>query len=483
MTPILVAEGAASHAPDRHGIVPLHQLVDGIARVQDLGIVMLAGIAAHWALPGMSGFDQQASIAMAIALLLGANLFAVFKLYDPVRLGSLMYQLPRVFGAWCGTMGGMLVVIFMLGMSDELSRLWVLVWFAIGGALLVSSRCGLKAWIESAQRRGELTRNVLVIDTSDGTHTPSEELVRQERATRIVGRLDISLLMDPNADDRLSASGAQLLRQWLLTRRVDHVAIALPAEHQATLAALLAALRHFPVEVGLIPQLPAGGVPVLGVKQIGAIPSIMLLEKPLDGWRSVTKAVWDRVLAFFILLAIAPLMVGIALAVRLTSPGPVFFRQKRHGFNQQMIDVFKFRTMYVEACDAPLSDRIVQARRDDSRITPIGRFLRRTSLDELPQLLNVLRGEMSLVGPRPHPVALDRYYAELIDGYLGRHRVKPGITGWAQVNGFRGETQALDDMRQRIEYDLFYIDHWSLLFDIRIIFRTLFVGFAHSKAY
>jgi putative colanic acid biosynthesis UDP-glucose lipid carrier transferase len=261
------------------------------------------------------------------------------------------------------------------------------------------------------------------------------------------------------------------------------VALALSPAHEAMLPALIRTLRHFPVEVGLIPQLPSAELPMIGIKQIGNVPSVLLLEKPLDGWRYIIKAMEDRLLAAVILVIIAPLMLCIAAAVRRTSPGPILFRQKRLGFNQQMVEVFKFRTMYVDACDTSLSEKVVQATRDDPRVTPVGRFLRRTSLDELPQFLNVLRGEMSLVGPRPHAVAHDRHYAELIDGYLGRHRVKPGITGWAQVNGFRGETKTLDDMRRRIELDLFYIDHWSLLFDFRIILRTLFVGFAHTKAY
>jgi putative colanic acid biosynthesis UDP-glucose lipid carrier transferase len=182
-----------------------------------------------------------------------------------------------------------------------------------------------------------------------------------------------------------------------------------------------------------------------------------------------------------VLLLTAPLFLDIAVAIRLGSAGPVLFRQKRYGCNGQVIEIFKFRTMWAEACDDGTGP-FRQVRKGDLRVTPLGRFLRRTSLDELPQFLNVLRGEMSIVGPRPHAVAHARQFAPLLDTYLARHRVKPGITGWAQVNGLRGETDTLEKMQRRLEHDLHYIDNWSLSLDLRIILRTLLVGFSHPNA-
>jgi putative colanic acid biosysnthesis UDP-glucose lipid carrier transferase len=187
----------------------------------------------------------------------------------------------------------------------------------------------------------------------------------------------------------------------------------------------------------------------------------------------------DVVLSGALLIVFAPFMALLAALVKLDSPGPVIFRQERFGFNKQPFTVYKFRTMYCGVADPS----VPQARRSDPRVTRLGRFLRRTSLDELPQLFNVLAGSMSLVGPRPHAIVHDERYAQVIDGYLGRHRVLPGITGWAQVNGFRGETDTTEKMARRIEHDLFYIDHWSPLFDLRILVRTLRVGFIDRKAY
>lgn len=459
----------------------LNQMVEGSARAVDLLLVVATGILTFAIAAGRFGIPHQSTIAIAIALLLAANVFPMVKLYDPIRLGSLMDQLPRLAAAWSATLGGVLVGTFLLGTAEDLSRLWIVLWFAIGGVALGCSRVVAKLMIERAQRAGDLVRNLLVVG-GPGAEAYGHDVARHDRATRHTGRLDVDDLVGPDGLT-LSPEGTRRLGRWLIEREVDHVALALPADRADLLPALLRLLRHFPVEVGLVPQLPAAGVPVVGVTTLGGIPSILLLEKPLDGWRWILKSVEDRLLAAGILLFIAPLMLAIAVLVKATSPGPVLFRQKRLGFNQEMIDVLKFRSMYTHACDQPLSSKVAQATKDDPRITPIGRFLRRTSLDELPQLVNVLTGDMSLVGPRPHAVAHDRYYAELIDGYLGRHRVKPGITGWAQVNGFRGETRTTDDMRQRIEFDLAYIDNWSLLFDLRIIARTLLVGFAHSKAY
>ena len=200
----------------------------------------------------------------------------------------------------------------------------------------------------------------------------------------------------------------------------------------------------------------------------------------MEGVNRFIKAAEDRILATLILVAISPLMLFIALGVKLSSPGPVLFKQKRHGWDGKPIKVYKFRTMRVHEEE---EGKITQARRSDPRVTPFGAFLRRTSLDELPQFFNVLQGRMSIVGPRPHAVEHNEFYKEQVEAYMQRHRVKPGITGWAQINGWRGETDTLEKMRKRVEYDLYYIENWSLWFDLKIIFLTLFKGFVNKNAY
>ncbi|MBF0238873.1 MAG: exopolysaccharide biosynthesis polyprenyl glycosylphosphotransferase [SAR324 cluster bacterium] len=205
-----------------------------------------------------------------------------------------------------------------------------------------------------------------------------------------------------------------------------------------------------------------------------------LSSTPIAGVNRIVKGFEDRIFAFLILLLISPLMLAVAIGVKLSSPGPVFFKQKRHGWNGKEVEIWKFRSMIVHK-EEP--GQITQATKNDNRITPFGAFIRRTSLDELPQFINVLQGTMSIVGPRPHAVEHNEAYKDIVDGYMLRHKVKPGITGWAQVNGWRGETDTIDKMKRRVEFDLHYIENWSLWFDIKIIFLTVLRIFFDKNAW
>ena len=202
---------------------------------------------------------------------------------------------------------------------------------------------------------------------------------------------------------------------------------------------------------------------------LGSVPVLDVFDRPIADWDVVVKALFDRCVGLLMLIALSPMMLAVALAVRLTSRGPVLFRQKRHGFNNELIEVFKFRSMYVDQCDAGAARMVTSG---DPRVTPVGRFIRKTSLDELPQLFNVLKGDLSLVGPRPHALqakAANTLYDQVVDGYFARHKVKPGITGWAQVNGWRGETDTREKIQRRVEHDLYYIENWSVLLDLQIL--------------
>ena len=213
------------------------------------------------------------------------------------------------------------------------------------------------------------------------------------------------------------------------------------------------------------------------IKELAGVPLAGLSEKPLVGGRALVKGLMGIVIASLAIITLAPLLIGTALAVKLTSRGPVFFMQKRRGSDGEIFEVYKFRSMVVHD---ETEGHLTQARRDDNRITPVGRFIRRTSIDELPQLLNVLQGDMSLVGPRPHAVADNEVYSEKIKSYMSRHRIKPGLTGLAQVNGFRGETETLDKMKGRVNFDLTYNNIWNLALDVEIMIRTIFVLFSKN---
>ncbi|MFU8765309.1 MAG: exopolysaccharide biosynthesis polyprenyl glycosylphosphotransferase, partial [Haliea sp.] len=243
--------------------------------------------------------------------------------------------------------------------------------------------------------------------------------------------------------------------------------------------ALLTQLRLYSLPVCYVPNLSMLNLLGQRASNVDGVTVIALNATLLDGPDAWLKTLLDLGLAALLLVLLAPLLLLIALLVRLDSPGPVLYRQQRHGSGGRLIEVLKFRTMHAGAPGDPFS----QARRDDPRVTRCGRFLRRSSLDELPQLLNVLRGDMSLVGPRPHPVALNQEYARKLAAYMQRHRVKPGITGWAQIHGYRGETDTLEKMEKRLQYDLYYIEHWSLGLDLKILAKTALLGWTGANAY
>ncbi|MEO1020587.1 MAG: undecaprenyl-phosphate glucose phosphotransferase, partial [Pseudomonadota bacterium] len=333
------------------------------------------------------------------------------------------------------------------------------------------------------QQSGKLVRRVIVLGGGEHGRRFAEHLQNSDGSVRLLGIFDDRRDRVPDMVAGVPVLGTvDDVRAFLREHWVDQVVIALPWGAEDRLLSWVKKIRDLPVDVRLCPDVIGYHLPDRSVSHLAGLPLLNIFERPLDGWDGIVKVIEDRLLAALMLLALSPVMLLVAIGIKLTSKGPVLFKQQRYGFNNEIIEVFKFRSMYVQACQdgaTPLN----QASRNDPRVTSIGRFIRRTSLDELPQLINVLNGTMSIVGPRPHAVAHNEYYARLIDEYLARHKVKPGITGWAQVNGFRGETETLDKMQSRVQYDLHYIENWSLAFDIRIILLTALVGFTDRNAY
>ena len=266
--------------------------------------------------------------------------------------------------------------------------------------------------------------------------------------------------------------------------RLDLVIFAMPITAEQRLLQMLRKLWVLPVDIRLAAHSNKLRFRPRSYSYIGSVPVLDVFDKPIADWDVVLKMLFDRLVGALALLFLSPLMALVAVAIKLDSKGPVIFRQKRYGFNNEMIEVYKFRSMFVDRLD-PTAGKLVT--KDDPRVTRVGRFIRKTSLDELPQLFNVVfSGNLSLVGPRPHAVhakAADRQYDEVVDGYFARHRVRPGITGWAQINGWRGETDTQEKLQSRVEHDLYYIENWSILFDIYILAMTPFALFKAENAY
>ena len=407
-----------------------------------------------------------------IAILLTAILFENMGLYKVSNLNKLSVQLSKISAAYSGVAASLIMIDYLSKISDQISRIWSVLWFVLALAFLLAAR--ILAWraIRSFYRAGKFATSVAIVGS-------------QETARRLIARLSPELgktvnlvqVFDVEDADSCIFSG---LEGAARIEGVDEVLIPLPWANPLPLEDFLCPLRNLPITVRLIPEVPKTTFSCLSFSEQCGLPAISVLERPLTGFQTVIKRAEDLVISSIVLLFFSPLMLLIALAIKLDSPGPVLFRQDRWGFNARKISILKFRTMRADAADEPT---VAQATRDDKRVTRIGWFLRRTSLDELPQLINVLQGDMSLVGPRPHAVSHNELYMTLIDNYLGRHRVKPGITGLAQINGCRGITDTPDKMQERVNYDLRYIDSWSLLLDIKVMAITLFVGFRHKNAF
>lgn len=422
-------------------------------------------------------------IATLLALLFVPALFDLLEVYRYERLVELDFTVVRAAVGWTFVAMALVTIGYASGTLAAVPRLQAALFYGGGLARLLGTRLVAGLLVAHWQRSGRLVRNVVVVGAGELGQRLVRHLHRHGEGVRLIGLFDDRRDRVPDYVAGYPVLGTlDDLVVFARDHPVDLVLVALPFGAQLRIREWLRKLRAIPADVRLCPDIPDFALEQRGVSHIAGVPVLHIYDRPLAGWNAILKALEDRLLAAAVLLLVAPLMAVIALLVKLDSPGPVFYRQKRWGFGGKPIEILKFRTMYVECCDDGESGPVPQARRGDPRITRVGRWLRRYSLDELPQFWNVLRGEMSIVGPRPHAVAHNEMYARLIGDYLARHRVKPGITGWAQINGLRGETRHLEAMHRRVQYDLYYVENWSLLFDLKIILRTLIVGFRDPDA-
>jgi Undecaprenyl-phosphate glucose phosphotransferase len=406
-------------------------------------------------------------------LVVWAFAFKAFDLYRPLRLGSHLSEWWDITKA--SSLGALALVAIMsvVFRGYDYSRVAIGIFWAISIVGTTMSRVVFREALRVARRRGYNLRYAVVV----GGGEPAAEVFRVLRRRPDVGVRVLGRLGDKREEGELRWLGApEDIRAVLDAHQVDVVMIALPHADYPRLGAILDGIGDDPVAIHLVPDVFSLASLRGGIEEFETLPIIHLRESPLYGWNRVLKRVFDVVVGGAALLALAPLMLAIAAAVRLTSRGPVLFRQERMGLDGRRFRMLKFRSMVPDA-EAGTGPR--WAVPDDPRRTGFGAFLRRSSLDELPQLVNVLRGEMSLVGPRPERPSFVEEFRRRVPRYMLRHKVKAGITGWAQINGWRGNTS----IEKRIEYDLYYIERWSMGFDVRILLQTLWLGFRNRNAY
>jgi Undecaprenyl-phosphate glucose phosphotransferase len=434
--------------------------------------------------PGAHFLDT--SVSAFVGALLALLFMQASDCYHVSILRSPMGSMARVLGSWMAALGLVALTNFLFIDHDPNYRSILAAWFVLGAIYLLIERnligFGFRRW----GRNGVMERRAVIV----GGGKPAKDLIRAleqqpENDIRICGIFD----------DRNSARSPDVvagypklgtvaeLVEFARLAHIDMLIISLPLSAEARIMQLLKMLWVLPVDIRLAAHSNNLRFRPRAYSHVGAVPLLDILDKPIRDWDSVAKRAFDIFFSVLSLILLWPVFIATAIAVKMTSKGPVFFVQKRHGFNNEVINVLKFRSMYTEMSDPSAKNAVTK---NDPRVTPVGRFIRKTSIDELPQIFNVLRGDLSLVGPRPHAIlgqTRDKTFGEIVEGYFARHRVKPGVTGWAQINGWRGEIDTDDKIKFRTAYDLYYIENWSLWFDLKILFLTPLRLFNTENAY
>jgi Undecaprenyl-phosphate glucose phosphotransferase len=452
-------------------------VIAGAVRLADFVLLSVIGVSLYFAyVVRLNGFSWEYVAAIFGVSATAVICFQASDIYEVQVFRGQLRQMTRMISAWAFVFLLFIGASFFAKLGGEVSRLWLSAFFFVGLAALIAERLVLRAMVRGWARQGRLDRRTIIV----GSDQNGEKLVE---ALRIEADTDIDVLgvFDDRNDSRAldTCAGAAKLGkvddiiEFARRTRVDLVLFALPISAETRILEMLKKLWVLPVDIRLSAHTNKLRFRPRAYSYLGKVPTLDVFEAPITDWDLVMKWLFDHLVGAIVLLLAAPVMALVALAVKLDSPGPVLFRQKRFGFNNERIDVYKFRSLYHDQAD-PLAAKVVT--KNDSRVTRVGRFIRKTSLDELPQLFNVVfKSNLSLVGPRPHAVqgkVQTQLFDEAVDGYFARHRVKPGITGWAQINGWRGEIDNEEKIQKRVEFDLYYIENWSVLFDLYILLKT-----------
>jgi len=458
--------------------------VPSVVIVLDAAAILVAGAISHALLVDLSPVTLEYYLfGIGFVTFATLTLLSRADMYD---IDAIMRPIPRSDFMLVAVVTAALLfltIIVTLKVHDIFSNAWMLAFTALAVVLLTTTRIFVWRLLVRIGRAGVIGRRLVVLGTG-------------EQARQFLRRLSAINPYFTSVDGVFSSAGQpavealegypvrggfQTMISYVRTHRVDDVIIALPWSEEKHVRETLDALRELPINVAVSTDLVGYQLafrPVMG--SVNQLPVFEVVQRPISGWSFVLKALEDYVLSALLVLCLSPLLILVAIAIKIDSPGPIFFKQKRLGFNNREFEIYKFRSMHHRDIPEHVTE---QARRGDPRVTRVGRLIRRTSIDELPQLFNVLNGTMSLVGPRPHALDHNEDYGRRIRGYFARHKVKPGITGWAQVRGLRGETEAIGKMKARVDHDIYYAENWSLLFDLRILMMTLIVVLFQKNAY
>ncbi|MDE2389139.1 MAG: undecaprenyl-phosphate glucose phosphotransferase [Betaproteobacteria bacterium] len=446
-------------------------------------------------------FTSYYLVLVIITFFVSTYIYERILIYRNWRKGRLLAYVRDTVMGWLVIVTILVFLGYATKFHNQFSPQVLLTWFIVTPLMLIASHLTVRSIVTGLYNKGEL-RPAIVIGANDNSLAFIRHIAElpfllisyqgffdERSSSRIAGHFGSQLEetdghSSPATVTRLDDFGSRLgglddVVPYIQKHNIEMVFISLPMSSQPRIQKLMDELPDTTSSIYFLPDIYIFDLMQARFEYIGDVPVVAMNESPFIGVDGVVKSVSDFVLAVLIIILLSPLMACIALAVKLTSPGPVIFKQRRYGLNGEEIIVYKFRSMTVTEDGA----NVQQAKQNDQRLTKIGGFLRRTSLDELPQFFNVLEGKMSIVGPRPHAVAHNELYRKLIKGYMLRHMAKPGITGWAQVNGWRGETEVLEKMKARIEHDLYYLKNWSIWLDLWIILKTVWIVLRKDNAY
>ena len=462
-------------------------MVRGLVQVFDFVFVASMGWIAHLVAGGglLAGYEIPFALSFA-----GSVLFLLFMLsadgYSVHEMNSLTPQLGKVIGSMTLLVVLLLLVSFLSGDGLDENRGWLGVWFASGIAAISALRAIETFLIRGWQMDGRLERRAVIV----GGGQPAADII-QSLESQDNNDIRICGIFDDRDDDRSPALVAGYpklgnvddLVEFSRLCKIDMLIVTIPVTAENRVLQMLHKLWVLPLDIHLSAHMNKMQFRQRTYSYVGNLPTVPVFAKPIAHWGSLLKRLFDILVSTIAIVVLSPLLIGTAIAIKKDSKGPVLFKQKRLGFNNEEVVVYKFRSLYHESTDANAKKSVTK---DDKRVTKVGRFIRKTSIDELPQLFNVLMGTLSLVGPRPHvpkQQTNNKLFEEVADGYMARHKVKPGITGWAQIHGWRGEIDDPEKLKQRVQHDIYYIENWSLTMDLYILAVTPFKLLNHENAY
>jgi Undecaprenyl-phosphate glucose phosphotransferase len=459
----------------------------GLVRLTEIVLVAIVGFVVYfWYVVPDNGFAWRYVGAIGAIALCAMLAFQAADIYQVQAFRGHEKQYMRVASAWSVVFLLAVGVTFFAKVNDQFSRVWLATFYVLGLFTLIAFRRCLFLLVRRWTRQGRLDRRTVIVGAdANGESLISSLAAQRDSDIRVIGVFDDrGDERSPKSCDGVAKLGTvDNLVEFARHTRVDLVIFSLPISAETRILQMLKKLWVLPVDIRLSAHTNKLRYRPRTYSFIGDVPTLSIFDRPIADWDVVMKWLFDKIVGSLALICLSPIMLLVALAIKLDSKGPVFFKQRRYGFNNETIEIFKFRSLYADQSD-PAAVKLVT--KNDPRVTRVGRVIRKTSLDELPQLFNVILGNLSLVGPRPHALharAENQRYEEAVDGYFARHRVKPGITGWAQIHGWRGETDSHEKIQRRVEHDLYYIENWSLSLDLFILAQTPFALIQTEHAY